>query len=124
MKNYVIKLIFLLTLFSTFSFKKDSLLAWQLAYNQNGISVYYNLETCNGKDMIYFKIENKTNQDKIIKLAGSVRDATNTQNISAPIFVQANSSIEMNCQDQIKPNSCCLPLLHRFINPVVQISVK
>ncbi len=113
-----------LTLFSFFAFANNPSMVWIKAFDQNGITVYYNVETCNGKDMIYFRVENKGNESRQIIVNGSLTDAKHVQDFSVPVYLQSNASVEMNCGEIVTPVSCCMSFLYKFINPIVRITAK
>lgn len=114
---------FLVCLFSSFK-QESNLLAWQVAYNQNGIKISYEIMKCNGVNTIFFKIENSTAQQRIINGNCFISEGNRSQNAIVSYMVNANSTSEMKCGDQLTPFSLCTQLLHNFTNPTVTISIK
>ncbi len=124
MKKLLFQLCVLCTFICICSFKTDSNnLIWNQVYNQNGIKISYDIYDCKGSPMLFWKIENTSGLEKMIKVTGTIQEGNLTQNI---LFSRVVTSqvIEGNCNSEIDPFTPCLKLIQPFKNPRITVSVN
>ncbi len=125
MKKLLFQLCLLCTFFCICSFKTDSNnLIWNQVYNQNGIKISYDIYDCKGIPMLFWKIENSTGHDKIIKVRGLITEGNMSQQVNFSI-VAIPLAIEGKCDEMIVPASTpCLKLIQPFLNPKIALTVN
>lgn len=57
---------------------------WTLLTNDKGVSVEYQLAQCNGKDFLFYNIQNSTNQPATVMCTINVKDAGGNVLLSLP----------------------------------------
>ncbi|NOT38727.1 MAG: hypothetical protein HOP11_15240 [Saprospiraceae bacterium] len=99
------------------------IMAWNLVHNRDGIKISYDIYSCHGAPMLFWKMENSSGQNKFIRVKGTIVEGNYSQAIAFSVELTTNG-LEGNCNQAIMPSSPCISLIHTFVNPQISLTVN
>lgn len=102
----------------------DEAQGWELAYDQNGIKISYQMDDCTGEELFYFKIENDNSASQMLDIVGEIKEGSDIQPFHFRRNLDANSTLEDLCPSQITPVGLYIQLMYPFSTPNVTISLN